>query len=245
MERLLTVACAALTGGLGSLFVWGALDDATAPGPASATTVTATPAPGSPGGSPAPSSLPPVRISPIPGWNPTNGNGVATAPGLAGGSTSVQQELVLAVTPGPLTASPGSESVVLSRPGAGRGPNGQGQGPAFGGGLGAVTVIDARGSLAGWSATVTLHSVSGLDAAQVAGARLCVSPAAPAMVAGNPADVVRRAPSSCGAPGEPISLFFAAPGGGGGTYTGTAGLSLDVPGAPGRSVTADVAVAVH
>jgi hypothetical protein len=38
------------------------------------------------------------------------------------------------------------------------------------------TVNDARGSLVGWRATVSLETVSGLDAAQLASTRLCVSP---------------------------------------------------------------------
>ena len=65
------------------------------------------------------------------------------------------------------------------------------------------------------------------------------------MVAGNPADVVGAAPRSCGRVGQPVPVFAAAPGGGGGTYSDSAGLALVVPGGalPGR-VTATLAVAV-
>ncbi len=39
-----------------------------------------------------------------------------------------------------------------------------------------ITVNEARYSLVGWRYTVSLQTVSGLDAAQLASTRLCVSP---------------------------------------------------------------------
>jgi hypothetical protein len=78
------------------------------------------------------------------------------------------------------------------------------------------TVNDARASLLGWRTTVSLEAVSGLDAAQLASTRLCVSPHPTTLVAGNPADVVRSSPRACAGPDDLISAFFAAPGGGGG-----------------------------
>jgi hypothetical protein len=39
-----------------------------------------------------------------------------------------------------------------------------------------ITVNDTRSSLVGWRSAVSLQTVSGLDAAQLASTRLCVSP---------------------------------------------------------------------
>jgi len=72
-----------------------------------------------------------------------------------------------------------------------------------------ITVNDARGSLVGWRATVSLETVSGLDAAQLASTGLCVSPYPTTLVAGNPADVVRSSPRACAGPDDPISVSFA------------------------------------
>jgi hypothetical protein len=38
-----------------------------------------------------------------------------------------------------------------------------------------ITVNDTRSSLVGWQSAVSLQTVSGLDAAQLASTRLCVS----------------------------------------------------------------------
>jgi hypothetical protein len=51
-----------------------------------------------------------------------------------------------------------------------------------------ISVDDTRGSLVGWRSTVFLQTVSGLDAAQLASTRLCVTPHPTTFVAGNPAD---------------------------------------------------------
>ena len=152
----------------------------------------------------------------------------------------MQQTIGLTVLPGPLTATPADETVTLSQ----ISPFGRAE-PDFEGVVSTITVDDARGSLVGWRATVTLQSVSGLSAVQVAGARLCVAPHPSTMVAGNPADVVGAAGRSCGRAGQPVPVFAASPGGGGGVYSDSAGAVLVVPGGvlPG-SVTATVAVAV-
>jgi hypothetical protein len=99
----------------------------------------------------------------------------------------------------------------------------------YGGQLSPIAVDDARGSLVGWRTTVSLQTVSGLDAAQLASTRLCVSPHPTTLVAGNPADIVRSSPRACAGPGDPIAVFFAAAGGGGGEYSDTAGISLALP----------------
>jgi len=66
-----------------------------------------------------------------------------------------------------------------------------------------ITVNETRGSLVSWRATVSVQTVSGLDAAQLASTRLCVSPHPTTFVAGDPADVVRSSPRACAGPGDP------------------------------------------
>jgi hypothetical protein len=68
--------------------------------------------------------------------------------------------------------------------------------------LSPITVDDARVSLVGWRSTVSLQTVSGLDAAQLASTRLCVTPHPTTLVAGNPADLVRISPRACAGPGD-------------------------------------------
>jgi hypothetical protein len=165
----------------------------------------------------------------------SNSAGVSV-PGASGlSSTSAEQTISVSIEPGPLTVSPSSQSVTFS--GANVGTD-EGE-------LGAVTVADARGSLIGWTATVTLQSVSGLDTSQSAHARLCVTPHTVAVVTGNPPEV-QSAKGSCGSLGDPLVVFFAPPNGGGGTFSDTAGLTLGLPGGAGSDqVTASVAVAVR
>jgi hypothetical protein len=81
--------------------------------------------------------------------------------------------------------------------------------------LSPITVDDARVSLVGWRSTVSLQTVSGLDAAQLASTRLCVTPHPTTLVAGNPADLVRISPRACAGPGDPL--------------TNTAGLTVALP----------------
>ena len=108
-----------------------------------------------------------------------------------------------------------------------------------------ISVDDARGSLVGWRSTVFLQTVSGLDAARLASTRLCVTPHPTTLVAGNPADIVRSSPRACAGPGGLLTVFFAAPGGGGGEYSDTAGLAVVLPnGTDAANPTATLAVAV-
>jgi hypothetical protein len=165
----------------------------------------------------------------------------------AGGSASLSQTIGVSVLPGPLTVSPASQSVTLAR----RGPGSVFlfNGESFGGPLGRITVVDARGSLVGWRASVTLLSVNGENGDNGngrGGAVLCVTPDAPTMVAGNPADIVRADRPSCGRIGQSIPVFFAAPNGGGGNYSDAGSLNLVLPrGRTGQDqVTANLAVSV-
>jgi hypothetical protein len=153
---------------------------------------------------------------------------------------SVEQTLSVSVLPGALTVSPATETVRLTDISAlGHAT------PLYRGDLSTITVDDARGSLVGWRTTVSLQAVAGLDAAQLASTRLCVSPHPTTLVAGNPADVVRSSPRACAGPGDPISMFFAAPGGGGGNYSDTANVTLAVPNGPlPAGATASLAVSV-
>jgi len=176
------------------------------------------------------------------GTAPPGSLGAGDAPAATAPSRgSVQQTIGVAVLAGPLTSSPTAPSVDLSSVAV------FGHRSSFyGGALAPLTVVDARGSLVGWRAAVTLQAISGVDAALLAHVEVCAQPAAPTMVAGNPADVVRAAPPSCAAAGRPLPVFWAAPGGGGGTYRDTATLALLVPG-PGlpAHLTASLAVSVH
>ena len=166
---------------------------------------------------------------------PSDTGGVSLPGASDGSSMSAGQTIAVSILPGPLTVSPSSQSIAFSGD----------HGGTDVGELAAVTVVDARGSLVGWTATVALWSVSGLDASQLAHARLCVSPDAVDVVAGNPPEV-RSATGSCGTLGDPLAVFFAPPNGGGGTFSDTAGLTLQLPAGLGSDrVTASVAVAVH
>jgi hypothetical protein len=176
-----------------------------------------------------------VTITPTAGQ--TIGVGVSGASGAS--STSVQQTISVSILPGPLTVSPGSESITFSR------DHSRGQGGPYSGGLDPVTVVDARGSLIGWNATVSLQSVSGLSDADLTHARLCAVPDTVTVVAGNPPEV-RSGTRTCGNAGDPLTVFFAPPNGGGGTFSDTAALTLDLPsGAASSQLTASLAVAVH
>lgn len=173
---------------------------------------------------------------------PVTGQGasVNVPAGSGEGSASLEQTIAVSVLPGPMTVSPTAESVSFSRTG-----NGNGQRAPYSGDLSPITVVDARGSLVGWTATVTLQSVDGLDASQLVHARLCVSPDTRTVVAGIP-DEVRTADHSCGAMDAPLTMFFAPSDGGGGTFSDTGSLTLVLPSAEsGNQVTASIAVAVH
>ena len=211
---------------LGSLLVGGVTTYAAATASANSQIV-------SPGGSPvsapdSPTTVPTTTattIAPV-----VQSADVAEATGSPG--VPAKQTIGISILPGSLTVTPAAESVPVS-------------GPEHLGSLSPITVDDARGSLVGWRATVSLQAVSGLDAAQLASTRLCVSPHPTTLVAGNPADIVRSSPRACAGPGDPIAVFSAAPGGGGGEYSDTAGISLALPdGASSSAVTASLVVSV-
>lgn len=164
-------------------------------------------------------------------------NGANENTGSTGGSAD--QTLEVSILHGNLTVTPSTESVSFAN------AHGQGNTGHLSGSLSTVTVVDARGSLVGWNATVSLQSVDGLRSADLAKAKLCVSPDGVTVVAGNPPEV-KSGQRTCAKAGDPLTLFYAPPNGGGGTFSDTGSLTLQEPGATLASpVTATLAVAVH
>ncbi len=166
--------------------------------------------------------------------------GVSVSVNGANGNTgssgsSVDQTMEVSVLTGPLTITPASQAVSFTK------AHGRGKGA---GSLSTVTVVDARGSLVGWDATVSLQSVNGVSAADLAKARLCVTPDTPTVVAGNPPEV-KAGRHACGKAGDALTVFYAPANGGGGTFSDTGALTLHVPGAAAGALTATLAVAVH
>lgn len=166
------------------------------------------------------------------------GGGTGTTGNTGTNRDSVEQILAVPINPGPLTITPATESISFAR------ANERGNGGHFAGSLSTVTVVDARGSLVGWQATVSLQSVDGLSAADLAKAKLCVSPDAVTVVAGNPPEV-KAGRHECGSASEALTLFYAPSNGGGGTFSESGGLTLLVPGSKAGTVTATLAIAVH
>lgn len=163
-------------------------------------------------------------------------NGAGGNTGSSGGGTT--QTMEVSILPGQLSVTPTSEVVSFTK------AHGQGSGGRMAGSLSTVTVVDARGSLVGWRATVSLQSVDGVSAADLAKAKLCVNPGSPTVVAGNPPEV-KAGQSTCGKAGDALRVFFAPPNGGGGTFSDTASLTLSLPGVVVTSpVSATLAVAV-
>ena len=152
-------------------------------------------------------------------------------------SGSAEQTISVSVLPGPLTVTPSTESTSFDRI-----SDGSWQAP-----LSSVMVVDARGSLVGWQATVSLQSITGVSPADLARARVCVRPGSPIAVSGIHSEV-KAGKDACGSADDPLTLFLAPPNGGGGTFDDTGRLTLHLPSAPATgtgSVTATLAVAVH
>jgi hypothetical protein len=148
---------------------------------------------------------------------------------------SAEQAISVSVLPGPLTEAPSTESLSFTRI-----SDGSWQAP-----LSTVTVVDARGSLVGWQATLTLQSLSGFSPADLARARLCVHPGAALAVSGRQSEV-RAGKDACGSLDDPRPLFFAPPNGGGGTFDDTGQITLRLPSLQDTgSITATLGVAVH
>jgi hypothetical protein len=134
---------------------------------------------------------------------------VPAATAVAGApSGSVQQRIAIPVLPGRLSVSPTSASVVLHRVASNR----------YVGSWGPLQVVDARGSLVGWTAAI------GLGFGTASG-RLVVTPNPPVAVTGRPDEVV-AAQAAVLTPGRSTLVMSGAAGGGGGTFSVTGTLTL-------------------
>jgi hypothetical protein len=160
------------------------------------------------------------------------GVSVNSASGTAADAT--EQAVSASVLPGTLTINPSTDTTSFTKVSGGAATSS----------LSMVTVDDARGSLVGWRATVSLRSVVGVSANELAAAQLCVSPNVPTTVAVISSEV-KPGQRACANAGGTLTLFYAPPGGGGGTSTDTASLTLLLAGVAGAGpVTATLAVAV-
>ena len=166
--------------------------------------------------------------------NPKSVNIAARDSDTSASTQSVAQTVGVSVLPGDLTVTPTTETIPLT-PSASN---------SFTGALSTVTVDDARGSLVGWDATVTLQSLTDVPASVVAQARLCISPDDAVAMTGRPSEV-RTGHEACGSAGDPLTLFFAPPNGGGGTFDDTGHVTVELPNAlRAPSLTATLVVAV-
>ena len=130
---------------------------------------------------------------------------------------SMQQTLVLVINGGTLSVSPGSASVVLHR-------NGNGH---LVGRFGPITVVDARGSLAGWKLTASL--------AVPESGHLTVHPGAAVAVTGRPGEAVASRAGSLTTEGTVI--MTAAPDGGGGDFSISGSVDVQSNARAGDSLT--------
>lgn len=139
------------------------------------------------------------------------------------------QEVAIPIGRGRLSATPQRQTVVLrpSRTGA-----------RAVGSLIPVTVIDARGSLEGWKATIRLSAVSSRG-------RVRFTPGLPRAVTGNPAEAAPGLPGAL-TTAAPVVIAYAGRGGGGGTFVVDGQITLD-RGADASTgdVTVDVLVTVQ
>jgi hypothetical protein len=126
------------------------------------------------------------------------------APNVGVGTTT--QQLIVPVLPGPLTISPATVTVSMRR---------NGNGNHYTGAIPTITVVDARGTLAGWRATVTLVSATGVHAPRI-DARLF--PDRPVVVYGDAFGVGRAHPGALD-DGSAQLLCSAMREHGGGTYS--------------------------
>lgn len=193
--------------------------------------------PARPGPGPVTFTTLPADLAAGPSGAPTPAGGTVGAPQPAG------QVAQLAVRPGLLGVGPTVERLRF-RP---ESPRASRRLVAT---LAPVRIVDARGTLAGWEATVALdrpgHRAEGRRSPRSRPVLFCVRAGTPSMVSGNAADRVVAARPSCAPAGRPVPLVWAAPGGGGGTYEAGAVLTvLAPPGTRAFALVATVAISVH
>ncbi|HET6917164.1 MAG TPA: hypothetical protein VFH56_13815 [Acidimicrobiales bacterium] len=129
------------------------------------------------------------------------------------------------VVGGILSSSPADFTVVLHR---------DGRGSRFSGTYGPITAVDARGTLVGW--TLSVSAVGPLPSGTIT-----IHPDSPVTVSGNPGEVRAANPTKFGL--APAPIMVAAPGGGGGTFTDSGTVDFQSRSVAGDSVTLDLAVA--
>jgi hypothetical protein len=136
--------------------------------------------------------------------------------------------LVVTVSSGPLSISTDQSVLTLER------APGRGRITRYRGVLPRVRVIDMRGSLVGWDATIVFLTSSYLHAE---GVRISMHPGRPVVVSGDRKGVRADGPEWADF-GTPVSLFGAESGSGAGTYDEDALVELVLPFASdARSIT--------
>ena len=143
-------------------------------------------------------------------------------PAASGGGAG--EVLAVTVQGAGLTAGPTMASVTLHR---------VGRSSRFTGSFGPLTVVDARGTLAGW--TLWVASVGPLPSGA-----LTVHPAKPVTVSGVPSEVHAAGPSKLGS--SPVGVMTAAAGGGGGTFADSGTVDLESSAVIGDSATVQLSV---
>lgn len=139
-------------------------------------------------------------------------------------SPAVGQVVAVDVVGAGISSSPPEVAVVLHR---------DGRGSRFSGAYGPITVVDARGTLVGWTLSVspTGSSPSGT---------ITIRPGSPVTVSGDPWEVRAVNPARLGL--SPSPVMVAAPGGGGGTFADSGTIDFESRSVAGDSVTLDLAV---
>jgi hypothetical protein len=149
------------------------------------------------------------------------------APETAPAVRVVQQQVSVAVIGGDMTIAPESERLTLTRVGGS---------DRYTATLPTVRVVDARGTLAGWTARV-----APIDLPDAATLRL--DPGKPVAIYGNQSEIERARPSNA-TTSAAATLMSAAPEGGGGTFEVNGVLTVTVPHAQAPQMTLNVALTV-
>src|SRR4051812_27827225 len=155
---------------------------------------------------------------------PTTGADSSQTSTAGAGAAALQQRIGVRINGGPLTITPSTINVTLTR-----------VGHAYKGSLPAVQITEARGSLAGWTATVAAATLP-------AGTRLHVHPGKPVAVTGLQGEVTAAQPGPSA--GAPVVLASAQPNGGGGEFSVDAALELVAPSTTAQTLTLSLNLAV-
>jgi len=168
--------------------------------------------------SPATSARPPVQIHAVPVSAATSEEVAATR--------VVEQQVSLAIVGGDMTIAPSAESLTLTR---------VDETDGYTADLPTIRVVDARGTLAGWNASLRATDVP-------ASATFTLKPGHARAVYGNQSEVQTARPSR--ATEGDADLMFAAPGGGGGTFDVNGTVIVTLPHAHASQITLHVVLTV-